>query len=91
MLLDDLPRTGKGYREAAVVVEKELGRLWGQAVDAVARRFPLRLEDGTARSGMIALPDARPAQGLRPWPDEPWAEGPLGPLYKDGRTQPIPA
>ena len=85
MLLDDLPNTGKGYREAAALVEDELNRLWRQAVDAVAREFPDRLHDGARRSAMVSLSAARPHPGLRPWPKEAWAEGPLGPLYKQQR------
>lgn len=88
--LDDLPRTGKGYKEGAAVVEQELSRLWRQAADAVAGGFPDRLEDGAARSEMVRVSDGRPMRGLRAWPDEPWAEGPLGPLYRQQRSDLIP-
>jgi 1-acyl-sn-glycerol-3-phosphate acyltransferase len=85
IVLDHLPTTGKGYREGAAEVERELRELWQQAKDAVARGFPPRLADGTPRSGMVPLSAAHAMRSVHPWPDEPWAERPLGPLYKERR------
>jgi 1-acyl-sn-glycerol-3-phosphate acyltransferase len=80
--LDWLPRTGKGYKEGAVTLEAELTRLWRQAAEAVAARFPDHLPDGTPRRGPIPNEHTFPAHGARAWPDEEWAAGPLGPIYR---------
>lgn len=84
--LDGLPRTGKGYKEGAVIIEAEIARLWRQAAEAVGAGFPKRLPDGTDRSGLIPALRAIRAEDARPWPDEAWARGPLGPVYpgRDG-------
>jgi 1-acyl-sn-glycerol-3-phosphate acyltransferase len=82
MWLDDLPRTGAGYREGAARVERELSRLWLEATRAAAEGYPAQLPDGARRSGMVPPSQARPMRDLRPWPVEQWARGPLGPLYK---------
>lgn len=79
--LDGLPRTGKGYKEGAAVIEAEIARLWRMAAEAVAADLPDRLPDGTARSGMLGALEGIRINGIRPWPDEPWARGPLGPVY----------
>ena len=44
--------------------------------------LPDRLRDGTLREPPPRLRDIEPDGEGRPWPNEPWAEGPLGPLYK---------
>src|SRR5947208_13735535 len=51
--LDDVPRTGKGYREGAAILEVELTRLWRLAAEAVAAGLPDRLPDGTERDPAI--------------------------------------
>jgi 1-acyl-sn-glycerol-3-phosphate acyltransferase len=81
MDLSDFPGNGRGYKQAAAVVETEMLRLWRLAAQAVADGLPDRLRDGTPRDPEVRLreferPDGRPA-----WPTEEWAEGPLGPLH----------
>jgi 1-acyl-sn-glycerol-3-phosphate acyltransferase len=49
--LTGLPRSGRGYRQAADIVGKEILRLWRLAGEAVAAGFPLELPDGARRSG----------------------------------------
>jgi 1-acyl-sn-glycerol-3-phosphate acyltransferase len=77
----DLPRTGKGYKEGAAVVEELIMGLWRTAAQAVADGFPPTLPDGAQRArtvrsrGFFAYPE------LATWPDDDWAEGPLGPVY----------
>lgn len=83
--LDGLPRSGKGYKEGAAIVGEEVTRLWRIAAQAVADGFPAELPDGSRRSrpvpsgGFIMCPE------LPAWPAEPWAEGPLGPVYRPDR------
>ena len=86
--LDGIPRTGKGYREGAALLEVELARLWRHAAEAVADGLPDGLSDGTPRSP--AIPPARGSRvrGARPWPDELWAKQPLGLLYKGPGSYP---
>jgi 1-acyl-sn-glycerol-3-phosphate acyltransferase len=88
MRLDHLPRTGKGYKEGARILEEEITRLWRQAAQAVAAGLPKRLSDGTTRSGSPPPWEATYVRGARPWPDEAWAEEPLGPLYKGPGSYP---
>jgi 1-acyl-sn-glycerol-3-phosphate acyltransferase len=57
---DDLPRNGRGYREASRALEGEILRLWRQAAEAVAAGFPAVLPDGTRRSEWV-----RPGEGVR--------------------------
>jgi 1-acyl-sn-glycerol-3-phosphate acyltransferase len=57
---DDLPRNGRGYKQAAGILEDELVRLWRQAAEAVAAGFPPELPDGTKRAGWI-----RPGRDVR--------------------------
>jgi 1-acyl-sn-glycerol-3-phosphate acyltransferase len=49
--LDGLPRTGRGYKEAADIVGAEILRLWRQAGEARVAGFPTELADGARRSG----------------------------------------
>jgi 1-acyl-sn-glycerol-3-phosphate acyltransferase len=80
--LDWLPRTGRGYKEGAMILEAQLTRLWRSAAEAVAASFPQQLPDGTPRSGPVPNERALPALGIRPWPQEEWAAGPLGPVFR---------
>ncbi len=82
MDLGAFPRNGKGYKEAAGVVEAELIRLWRLAGQAVADGFPDRLRDGTEREPPPGIHGVHPPPEGPPWPTDEWAEGPLGPLYK---------
>jgi 1-acyl-sn-glycerol-3-phosphate acyltransferase len=49
--LSGLPRAGRGYRQAAAILGKEIVRLWRQAGEAIAAGFPEELADGARRSG----------------------------------------
>ena len=76
-----LPRTGRGYKEGAAILEQEIHRLWRMAAEAVIDGFPEQLPDGALR-GCLDDESFTLAEGLETWPTEPWAEGPLGPVYK---------
>jgi 1-acyl-sn-glycerol-3-phosphate acyltransferase len=82
MDLGGFSRNGRGYKEATGIIEAELVRLWRLAAQAVADGLPDRLRDGTKREETPRLRDIPPGGEGRPWPTEPWAEGPLGPLYE---------
>ena len=82
MDLSGFPGNGRGYKEASAVVENELARLWRLAAQAVTDGLPDRLRDGTLREPPPGLRDVERPAGLKAWPTEDWAEGPLGPLYK---------
>ena len=82
MDLSGFSRNGRGYKEAAGAVESEMVRLWRLAAQAAADGFPDRLRDGTPREPEVSMRDFERPSSLRAWPTEPWAEGPLGPLYK---------
>jgi 1-acyl-sn-glycerol-3-phosphate acyltransferase len=81
--LDHLPRTGKGYKEGAALLEFEITRLWRLAAEAAAAGLPSRLPDGTPSSKPLLFGSAVYLRGIRAWPDEPWAREPLGPVYKE--------
>ena len=49
--LGGLPRSGRGYKQAAKILGKEITRLWRQAGEAIAAGFPEQLPDGARRSG----------------------------------------
>jgi len=78
----DLPRTGKGYKEGAQIVEREITRLWRQAAQAAADGFPQTLPNGLIRRGMLHPRDTYLYPELPTWPDDDWAAGPLGPVYR---------
>jgi len=80
--LSPFPRNGAGYKEATGVIEAELIRLWKLAVHAVEDGMPERLRDGTERDAPLRRRDLLYPPTGPPWPTEPWAEGPLGPVYK---------
>jgi 1-acyl-sn-glycerol-3-phosphate acyltransferase len=62
MRFDDLPRNGKGYKEASELLRLEILRLWRQAAEAVAAGFPPALPDGTKR---FSWPRAREFRAQR--------------------------
>jgi 1-acyl-sn-glycerol-3-phosphate acyltransferase len=82
----DLPRTGKGYKEGTAVLEERILSLWRTAAQAVADGFPVTLPNGLRRSGLLRPPDTLAYPDLPPWPDEEWAAGPLGPVYREARA-----
>jgi 1-acyl-sn-glycerol-3-phosphate acyltransferase len=49
--LDSLPRSGRGYKQAADIVGAEIIRLWRQAGEAIAAGFPAELPDRAKRWG----------------------------------------
>ena len=79
-----VPRTGKGYKEGADLLEQELVRLWRLAAEAVAAGLPARLPDGARRHGIVWPWQFNRHPELPPWPVDEWAAGPLGPVYKTG-------
>jgi hypothetical protein len=82
----DLSRTGKGYKEGAALLEAEVVRLWRMAAQAVADGFPRQLPDGARRARPIRSRDFIGHPELPTWPDEDWAAGPLGPVFKVSRN-----
>jgi 1-acyl-sn-glycerol-3-phosphate acyltransferase len=82
----DLPRTGKGYKEGAAVLEEEVVRLWRMAAQAVADGFPVEIAGGLRRERPIRPRDMIAHPELPPWPEEDWAAGPLGPVYRSPRN-----
>ncbi len=82
MDLSGFPRNGKGYKEAARVVEAEMVRLWHLAAQAASDGLPDQLRDGTPRDPEVTLRNFERPAGLKNWPTEDWAKEPLGPLYE---------
>ena len=78
----DLPRNGKGYKEGTAIVQEQVHSLWRQAAQAIADGFPETLPDGARRSKPVTVPEQLAYPELPKWPDDDWAEGPLGPVYK---------
>lgn len=66
--VDDLPRTSRGYREAAAIVEHRIHDLWRVAETARRNGFPDRLEDGAPRCDHVTRSRGAPVRGRRPWP-----------------------
>ena len=64
MMLDGLPRSGRGYKEGASIIAAELLRLWRLAGEAVSAGFPSRLSDGSLRSGPYHAPGAGVVRAL---------------------------
>jgi 1-acyl-sn-glycerol-3-phosphate acyltransferase len=83
--LEGLPHTGRGYKEGAAVVEEAIHRLWRQAAQAVVDGCPEVLPDGTRRARRVRPSEVHRVEGARPWPDEPWAAEPLGPVFAGAR------
>jgi 1-acyl-sn-glycerol-3-phosphate acyltransferase len=79
--LSGLPKNGRGYKEGAAIVDEAILRLWRQAAEAAAAGLPEALADGASRRGPYSRRDVVRANG-RSWPDEPWAETPLGPVFR---------
>jgi 1-acyl-sn-glycerol-3-phosphate acyltransferase len=82
----DLPRTGKGYKEGAALLAEEVVRLWRMAAQAASDGFPRQLADGSRRARAIRSGDFIAHPELATWPEEDWAAGPLGPVYKASRN-----
>jgi 1-acyl-sn-glycerol-3-phosphate acyltransferase len=61
-----LPRNRIGYGEAAGLVERELVRLWRQAVEATTAGHPPELPDGTRRFGPVRA-SSRRRRASRTW------------------------
>jgi 1-acyl-sn-glycerol-3-phosphate acyltransferase len=80
----DVPKTGKGYKQGARLLEEELARLWRMAAVAAADGFPEVLPDGARRHGIVWPWGTATHAELTPWPAEEWARGPRG---LDGRTR----
>jgi len=76
----DLPRTGKGYKEGAAIVEELITGLWRIAAQAAADGCPETV-DGFTRRRPIFPTRAYIYPELATWPEEEWAEAPLGPVY----------
>jgi 1-acyl-sn-glycerol-3-phosphate acyltransferase len=81
----DLPRTGKGYKEGAAIVEEEIVRRWRMAAQAIVDGFPEELPDGAKRGRARASRHVMGPADLPNWPGDEWAEGPLGPVYDASR------
>lgn len=77
----DVPRNGKGYKEGTLIVQEQVHALWRQAAQAVADGFPEALPDGAKRFKPVKVHEHRGDVGLPTWPDEDWAEAPLGPVF----------
>jgi 1-acyl-sn-glycerol-3-phosphate acyltransferase len=78
----DLPRNGRGYKEGTAVVEERITALWRLATQAAADGFPETLSDGSRRRGPFRSRETFSHPELPSWPTEPWAEEPLGPVYR---------
>ena len=78
----DLPRTGAGYKEGTAVLAELVTGLWRTAAQAVADGLPETLPNGLGRSDPLDAPEVALHPDLPTWPEEPWAEGPLGPVYR---------
>ena len=82
----DLPRTGKGYKEGAAVVEELIVGLWRVAAQAVADGFPELLPDGSRRSRTVRNREFVACPQLATWPGDEWAKTPLGPVFRPARN-----
>jgi 1-acyl-sn-glycerol-3-phosphate acyltransferase len=78
--MSGLPKNGRGYKEGAAIVDTAILMLWRQAAEAVVDGLPETLSDGALRHATLKA-DAVSYIDATPWPDDPWAEGPLGPVY----------
>jgi 1-acyl-sn-glycerol-3-phosphate acyltransferase len=81
----DLPRTGKGYKEGTAILEELVLGLWRLAAQATADRWPPLLANGLERRPPIPFRDGIIHPDLPGWPEEDWAAGPLGPVYRGMR------
>jgi 1-acyl-sn-glycerol-3-phosphate acyltransferase len=84
-MLEGFAANGRGYKEAAAVLEEAVVGLWRQATEAAADGFPETLSDGARRHSRLRVRRVNWLRGLRPWPTESWASGPLGPVYREER------
>jgi 1-acyl-sn-glycerol-3-phosphate acyltransferase len=81
----DVPRNGKGDKEATLVVQERITALWRIAAQAAADGFPETLANGLRRSGPLKVRNTIVEPDLPNWPSEEWAEEPLGPVYRRRR------
>jgi 1-acyl-sn-glycerol-3-phosphate acyltransferase len=79
-----LPRSGRGYKEGAAIVDEAILVLWRQAAQAVVDGLPEALPDGALHHATLKGDDVSYVDAT-PWPDESWAEGPLGPVFPGRR------
>lgn len=79
--LGGLPKNGRGYKEGTAILELEIRALWRMAAEAIAAGFPEELPDGARRHGHMGRGSAL-VMDVEAWPREPWASGPLGPVYE---------
>lgn len=78
----ELPRTGKGYKEGGAIVEELITGLWRKAAQATADGFPETLADGSRRARTVGHRAFISHPELETWPEDDWAAGPLGPVYR---------
>jgi len=81
----DFPRSGRGYKEGTAVLEERVFALWRTAAEAVADGFPETLANGLRREPPILYDEGLNYPALPPWPEDDWAAGPLGPVYRRRR------
>ncbi|MDQ3894175.1 MAG: 1-acyl-sn-glycerol-3-phosphate acyltransferase [Actinomycetota bacterium] len=62
---DGIEASGRGYKRATEMLRLEILRLWRQAGEAVAARFPLELPDGTRRESWPRAREFRAARTPR--------------------------
>jgi 1-acyl-sn-glycerol-3-phosphate acyltransferase len=84
----DFARTGKGYKEGTAVLEQVILGLWRLAVQATADGFPEALANGLRREPQIHHRAGITHPQLPAWPEDDWAAGPLGPVYRRKRRAP---
>lgn len=88
--LDHLPANGNGLKRATRLIQDELRRLWQLATNATTAGHPPTLPDGTHRAPTVRPWNGLPDKHAPPWPTEPWAAEPLGPLHHARRGERAP-
>ena len=72
--------TARATRRARPSLDEAILGLWRQAAEAVVAGLPDELPDGARRTGPLSGDDVSFIDA-KPWPDDEWARGPLGPVY----------